>query len=91
MLMVCFLPDRVFAKQLLDLGEEVVLLIVVMRFHKLEPGLGITNKVSLVGILDVGSLEVDGVEAPNDGVVQKGHMSGSCGKKIGLERQQGEY
>jgi hypothetical protein len=86
MLMVCFLPDRVFTQKLLDLGEEIVLLIIMMRLDKLKPGLRIANKISLVGIFDVGSLEVDGVKASNNGVVQKGHVSGSCGEKIGLQR-----
>jgi hypothetical protein len=59
MLMVRLLPDRFFAKQLLDLREEIVLLIVVMRLDKLKPGLGIANEVSLVNILNVGSLKVN--------------------------------
>jgi hypothetical protein len=59
MLMVRLLPDRFFAKQLLDLREEIVLFIVVMRLDKLKPGLGIANEVSLVNILNVGSLKVN--------------------------------
>lgn len=85
MLVVRLLPDRVFAEKLLDLGEKIVLLIIMVRFDKLEPGLGITDKVSLVCISYMRSLEIDGVEATDNGVVQKRHVSSTSGEKIGLE------
>ena len=84
MFMMRLLPDRFFAEQFLDLGEEVVLLIVVVRLHKLEPGLGITDEISLVGVLNMRSLKVDGIESSNDGIVQKRHVSGTRGEKVGL-------
>ena len=88
MFMMGLLPNRLFAKQLLDLWEEVVLLIVMVRLHKLEPGLRITDKVSLVGVLNMRSLEINGVEASNDGIVQKRHVGGTRGEKVGLREQE---
>jgi hypothetical protein len=85
MLMMGLVPNWLVAEKLLDLGEEVVLLIIVVRFDKLEPSLRISNEVSLVGILHMRSLEVDGIEATNDGIMQKRHVSGACGEEIGLQ------
>jgi hypothetical protein len=87
MFMMRLLPDRLFPKQFLDLGEEVVLLIVMVRLHKLEPGLGIADKVSLVRVFNMRSLEVNGIKSSNDGIVQKRHVGGTCGEKVSLQRQ----
>lgn len=84
MLMMGLVPNWLVTEKLLDLGEEVVLLIIMVRLDELEPSLRISNEVGLVGILYVRSLEVDGIEATNNGIVQKRHVSGACGEEIGL-------
>lgn len=66
MLLVSFRPDSFIAQKFLDLGKQVILLIIVMRLDKLEPSLTIPNEIGLVDILNVGRLEVNGVVAAND-------------------------
>lgn len=70
MLLVCLVKYGLVIQQLLDLGEQRLLLIVMVRLDELEPGQGVTDEVGLIGILNVGRLEVDGVVATEDGVVQ---------------------
>jgi hypothetical protein len=82
--MMGLVPNWLVTEKFLNLGEEVVLLIIVVRLDKFEPSLRITNEVGFVGVLYMRSLEVDGIEATNDGIMQKRHVSGACGEKIGL-------
>lgn len=70
MLLVRLGPDRLVVEQLLDLLEEHLLLVVVVRDDKLVPGQAVADEVGLVGVRDVRGLEVDAVVAAQDGVVQ---------------------
>lgn len=85
MLLVRLSPHSFIPKQVLHLGEQILLLIVMMGLDKTEPGLRVSDKVGLVGILDMRGLEVDGVEATDDGIVEKSHVSGACRKEIRLQ------
>lgn len=84
MLMMGLVPYWLVTEKLLNLGEEVVLFVIVVRFDELEPSLRISNEIGLVGLLHMRSLEVDGIEATNNGIVQKCHVSCACGEEIGL-------
>lgn len=52
MLLVRLLEDGLVLKHLLDLGEEVGLLVVVVRLDKLEPCKAVADKVGLVLVGD---------------------------------------
>jgi hypothetical protein len=69
MLLVCFLEHGLVVQQLLDLGEERGLLVVMVRFDELEPGEAVPDEISLVLVLNDGGLVVDGVVAAEDRVV----------------------
>lgn len=84
MLLVSCGPDRIITQQVLDLGEQIILLIVVVRLDEAEPCLRVSNEGGLVGVLNVRGLEVDGVEATDDGVVQKTHVGCTSREEVGL-------
>lgn len=84
MLLVSFRPDRLIAQQVLDLGEQIVLLIVVMRLDETEPCLRIPNESGLVLSFNIRCLEVDAVVAANDGIMQQSHVSCAGGENVGL-------
>ena len=52
MLLMRFPKYRFVPQQLLDLGEERGLLVVMVRLDKLEPGEAVPNKVGLVLVED---------------------------------------
>lgn len=84
MLLVCLLKDGLVVEKLLDLGEQGVLLIIVVRLDELKPSQGVPDKVGLVRVLDVWSLQVDAVITPEDRIVQQGHMCCACTKEVRL-------
>ena len=84
MLLVRFSPDLPVIQHLLHLGEQVGLLVIMVRLDKAEPRQSITDKINLLGLLNVRGLQVDGVEATNDAVVEETHMSGSGGEEVCL-------
>lgn len=86
MLLMSFSPYRLVTQNLLHLGEKVQLFIVMVRLDKTEPREGVADEVCLVCFLNMGSLEVDCVEATDDGVVQQTHMSSPHGEDVSLNR-----
>lgn len=69
MLLMRFPKYRFVPQQLLDLGEERSLLVVMVRLDKLEPGEAVPNKVGFVLVEDERGLVVDGIVATEDRVV----------------------
>ena len=69
MLLMSFPKYRFVPQQLLDLGEERGLLVVMVRLDKLEPGEAVPNKVGLVLVENERGLVVDGIVATEDRVV----------------------
>ncbi|KAJ2988984.1 hypothetical protein NUW58_g3700 [Xylaria curta] len=58
------------AQHLLDLGKQRCLLVIVVGFHELVPGQGVTDEVDLVNVFDVWGLLIDGVVATENRVVE---------------------
>ena len=69
MFLVRLLKDGLVVQQLLDLGEERGLLVVVVRFDELEPGETVSDKVGFVLVLDNRGLVVNGVVTAQNRVV----------------------
>ena len=69
MLLMRFPKYRFVPQQVLDLGEERGLLVVMVRLDKLEPGEAVPNKVGLVLVENERGLVVDGIVATEDRVV----------------------
>ena len=70
MLLMSFLKDSLVLQQVLDLGEQRLLFVVMMRLDESVPGQAVADKVGLVLVGNMGSLLVDGVVAAEDRVVQ---------------------
>lgn len=70
MLFVGLLEDGLIIQQVLDLGKQVELLIIVVGLDKFEPSQGIAHKIGLVGIAYMRSLQIYAVVAAKDGVVK---------------------
>lgn len=84
MLLVRLGKDIFVVQQVLDLGEERLLFVIVVGLDKLEPGLGVSHKVCLVGPLDQWGLVVDGVVSTEDRVVQQAHVRRTGREEVGL-------
>lgn len=57
-------------QDLLDLREQPILLIVVMFLDELEPGKAVSDEIGIIGRFHMRRLEIDRVEAPQNGVVE---------------------
>jgi hypothetical protein len=68
-LLVCFLKYRLVFQQLLNLGEQYIFLVVMVRLDKLEPGEAVANKIGLVLVGYERRLVVDRIVAAKDRVV----------------------
>lgn len=84
MLLVRLVKDGLVVEELLDLGEQGLLLVIVVRLDELKPGQGVADEVGLVRVLHVWCLQVDAVVSSKDGIVQQGHMCRTCTKEVGL-------
>ena len=69
MLLVCFLEYRLVFQQLLNLGEQYIFLVVMVRLDKLEPGEAVANKIGLVLVGNERGLVVDRIVTAEDRVV----------------------
>ena len=67
--LVCFLEYRLVFQQLLNLDEQYIFLVVMVRLDKLEPGEAVANKISLVLVGNERGLVVDRIVAAKDRVV----------------------
>lgn len=56
----------------------------MMRLDEAEPGLRVPNKSRLVLSCNMRRLEVNAVEAANDGIMQQSHMSCASGENVSL-------
>lgn len=83
-LLVCLFKDGLVFEKLLDLGEQGILLVIVVRLDELKPSQGVADEVRLVRILDMWCLQVNAVVPSKDGVVQKRHMRCTCTKEVRL-------
>lgn len=83
-LLVRLVKDGLVVEELLDLGEQGLLLVIVVRLDELKPGQGVADEVGLVRVLHVWCLQVDAVVSSKDGIVQQGHMCRTCTKEVGL-------
>lgn len=68
-LLVCFFKYRLVFQQLLDLGEQCIFFVVMVRLDKLEPGETVANEIGLVLVGNERGLVVDGVVTAEDRVV----------------------
>lgn len=75
-------PDALLFQHLLDFREELGFLVVMVAFHESEPCKAVAHEVGLVGFLDVRRLQVDSVEAAENGIVEEGHVRGAFGPDI---------
>jgi len=83
-LLVRVCEDGLVVQQLLDLGEERFLLVIVVRLDKLVPCEGVPHEVGLVVVLHVRCLVVDGVVPSEDGVVKQSHVCRAGREEVGL-------
>lgn len=83
-LLVCVFKDGLVIEKLLDLGEQGLLLVIVVRLDELKPSQGVADEVGLVRVLDMWCLQVDAVVTSKDGVVQKRHMRCTCTEEVRL-------
>lgn len=84
MLLVCLFEDVLVVEKLLDLGEQGLLLVIVVRLDELKPSQGVADKVGLVRVLNVWGLQVNAVVSSEDGIVQQGHMCCASTKEVRL-------
>lgn len=84
MLLVRLSEDLLVLQQFLNLGEQGLLLVVVVRLHEFVPRQTIANKVGLVRISYVGGLVVDGIVAAENSVVEQRHVCRTGGEEICL-------
>lgn len=84
MLRVSLLKDFVILQEFTDLGEEVILLVVVVRLDKFVPGERVSDEICLVLLTKAYSLMPDRVVATDNAVVQQGHMGCARGEDVGL-------
>jgi hypothetical protein len=69
MLLAGFFKYRFVLQQLLDLGEQGSLLVVMVRLNELEPGEAVADEVSLVLIENNRRLVVNGVVTTENRVI----------------------
>jgi hypothetical protein len=69
MLLVGLLEYRLVVQQLLDLGEQCSLLVVMVRLDELEPGEAVPDEVGLVLVENNRRLAVDGVVTTENRVI----------------------
>lgn len=84
MLLVRLFKDGLVLQQLLHLGEERLLLVIVVGLDEFVPDQSISDKIGLVLVQEVWCLLVDGVVAAEDRVVQERHMGCAGRKDVGL-------
>lgn len=85
MLLVRLLEDGLVLEKLLDLGEQGLLLVIVVRLDELKPSQRVADEVGLVRILDVWCLQVDAVVTSEDGIVQQRHMRCASTEEVCLQ------
>lgn len=76
--------QALFVRRLVDGGEELVLLVMMMLRDAVMPSYTVADKLLLVGRLDARSLLIDAIEASDEGVVAQGHVGGFDGKWVCL-------
>ncbi len=77
-------PDVVVVENLLHLGEEHGLLVVVVRLDELVPRQGVADEGGLVLVTDVRGLLIDAVVAAQDGIVEERHVRRTGREDVGL-------
>lgn len=75
MLFVGLFKDSFVIQEILNLGEQVQLLVIVVRLDEFEPRQGIAHKIGLVGVAYVRRLQINAIEATKDGIVQQRHVA----------------
>lgn len=80
------LHDALFPSHGLHGGEEIRLLVAMMESQQLMPSQYVGAKLFLVLGLHVRSLEVDGIEATYQAVVDKAHLRGKSVKGVWLQQ-----
>lgn len=73
------------AGSLVEVGEELCLLVVVVLMDAVVPGYAVACEVQLVRIWHAWGLLVDAVEATDEGVMTQGHVRGLNRERVCLK------
>jgi len=84
MFLVRVIPYAFRSHDLFHLRKQLQFLVIVVALHEAEPRLRVSDKLGLVFVGDVWSLEVYRVVATQDGVVDVRHMRSAEGEDVGL-------
>jgi hypothetical protein len=77
-------PYPGLAQDIFDFREQLCFFVVVVAFHEAVPCPCVADEGRLVGGADMWGLQVDGVVATEDGVVDVGHVSCAGCEDVGL-------
>lgn len=77
--------ESYLAGSLVEVGEELCLLVMVMLMDAVVPGYAVACEVQLVRVRHAWGLLIDAVEATDEGVMTQGHVRGLNRERVGLK------